>query len=282
MKVLITGGSGQLGQELAPLFAANPRNEVVALASADCDLAERDAVLGAVCGLAPDLIVHAGAMTAVDRCETEPDLAYAVNALGARHVADGARRVGAHVVYVSTDYVFDGSKPTPYTEWDDPNPQSVYGRSKLGGEREIDPGWAVVRTSWVSGAHGANIVKTILRLADAGAPLAFVTDQRGSPTMAADLAAMVHRLAVDRRPGLYHVTNQGVVSWWEYARAVVAAGGHAPDRVGAITTAELDPPRPAPRPANSALDNAALRLCGLETLPHFEESLTRLVRRLRA
>ena len=173
------------------------------------------------------------------RCESEVDLAYRVNALGTRHVADAARRVGAHVVYVSTDYVFDGTKPSPYVEWDAPSPASVYGRSKLGGEAELDPGWTVARVSWVCGYHGANMVKTVLRLAQGEGPLRFVDDQRGHPTFADDLAPMLIRLGVERRPGIYHVTNQGAVSWYELVRDILAAAGGDPSRVEPISSAEL-------------------------------------------
>jgi dTDP-4-dehydrorhamnose reductase len=226
--------------------------------------------------------VHAAAWTEVDACEADPDRALAANGLGTRHVAEAARRVGAHLCYLSTDYVFDGTKPGPYTEWDDPNPQSVYGRSKLAGERELgrDPASTVVRLSWVCGRHGANMVKTILRLAAERDQLAFVDDQRGHPTFAADAAGAIRRLVAERRPGLFHVTNQGVVTWYEFARAVLESAGLDPERVRPISTAELDPPRPAPRPANSVLDNLALRLSGLPLLPHYRASLDRLVAEL--
>jgi dTDP-4-dehydrorhamnose reductase len=234
-----------------------------------------------VAGLRPDAVVHAAAWTAVDACEGDPDLAFRINALAVRHVAEASSRFDAHLCHVSTDYVFDGAKATPYVEWDAPNPQSVYGRSKLGGERELHPGSTLVRTSWVCGRHGSNMVKTILRLAAERDELAFVDDQRGCPTFAADLAAKMLELVVDRRPGLFHVTNQGAVSWFEFAREVLEAAGFEPSRVRPVSTAELTPPRPAPRPANSVLDNAALRLSGLAPLPHHRESLDRLVRRLR-
>lgn len=278
MKVLVTGAGGQLGRELVEVLA---RHDVIALDRGGLDVSDRDAVHQAIAGTAPDAVVHAAAWTAVDACEGDPDRAYRVNALGTRHVAEAARRVRAQVCYVSTDYVFDGTKPEPYTEWDDPSPQSVYGRSKLGGERELDPGALVVRTSWVCGEHGHNMVKTILRLAAEHDRLTFVADQRGHPSFADDLAAMVRRLVVQRHTGLYHVTNQGAVSWYEFARAVLEAAGLDPERVEPIATADLDPPRPAPRPANSVLDNAALRLDGLELLPHFSEPLARLVAKLR-
>jgi dTDP-4-dehydrorhamnose reductase len=279
MNVLVTGAGGQLGHDVAAVFRGH---ELTAATHADLDVVDRDAVMSAVTTLRPHAIVNCAAWTAVDACESDPDRAYAANALSVRHVAEAARRVGAHVCHISTDYVFDGEKPEPYHEWDEPAPRSVYGASKWAGERELDPDATIVRTSWVCGEHGANMVKTILRVAAEREQLAFVDDQRGHPTFTADLAGVIRRLVVDRRPGVFHVTNQGAVSWFEFAQAVMEAAGHDPARVKAISTAELDPPRPAPRPANSVLDNAALRLSGIPLLPDFHEPLHRLVATLRS
>jgi dTDP-4-dehydrorhamnose reductase len=280
VKVLVTGAGGQLGHDLVTTCEA-AGDEVVACSSSDLNLADRDSVLSAITSVAPDVVVSAGAWTAVDACESDPDKAWRVNALGPRHVVDAASRVGAHVLHVSTDYVFDGTKLDPYVEWDRTNPQSAYGRSKLGGEVEVlaYPGASVVRTAWVCGEHGNNMVKTVLKLAERP-ELAFVDDQRGSPTFTADLAGAIRRLAVERRPGVFHVTNQGQVSWYEFVQAVLESAGHDPGKVRPIKTDDLDPPRPAPRPANSVLDNAALRLSDLPLLPHYRESLDRLVARL--
>jgi dTDP-4-dehydrorhamnose reductase len=223
-------------------------------------------------------VIHAAAFTAVDACETDPDRAFAINAIGTRNIAEGARRYGSHLVVVSTDYVFDGTARRPYVEWDLPNPQSAYGLSKLGGEREAGPDATIVRTSWVSGAHGRNFVKTVLDLAsDPAKALRFVDDQRGKPTFTADLAGAILSLADSKLPGIFHVTNDGEASWFDLARAVLAASGGDPSRVQPISTSELDPPRPARRPANSVLDNAALRLLGLPVLPAWEDGLGRLV-----
>ena len=278
MRILVTGSRGQLGSELLPLL--EPNHDVLGVDLHNCDITDRDAALGAITSFHPDLILHGAAFTAVDVCEAEPETAYRVNALATRHLADGARQVGAHVVYVSTDYVFDGTKGAPYLEWDTPNPQSVYGRSKLGGEHEIDPGWTIARTSWVCGFHGNNMVKTVLKLASERDTLAFVDDQFGHPTFASDLAAMLVRLGVARLPGVFHVTNAGVVSWYEFVRAIFEAAGHDPDRIQPISTAELDPPRPAPRPAYSVLDNFAIRNTGLRPLRDFREPLAETVARL--
>ncbi len=283
MRVLITGAGGQLGQDLARTCEA-AGDEVLACDRARLDLTDRDAVYQAITGSSPDVVLHAGAWTAVDACEDDPDRAFLTNALGTGWVADASRRVGAHLVAVSTDYVFDGRKVEPYQEWDEPNPQSVYGRSKLAGERAAlagAPGCTIVRTAWVCGEHGRNMVTTVLGLLDQP-ELAFVDDQRGCPTFTADLAPMVRRLGVERRAGVHHVTNQGETTWFGFVRDIVELAGHDPEKVRPISTAELDPPRPAPRPASSVLDNAALRLGGLPLLPHYRGALERLLGRLGA
>jgi len=280
VRVLVTGAGGQLGHDVVTTCEA-AGDEVVACDHATLDLADRDSVLGAITSVRPDAVINAAAWTAVDACESDPDKAWLINALGVRHVMDGVRRVGAHLVHVSTDYVFDGTKLDPYVEWDQTNPRSSYGRSKLGGEQEVDPGHAVARTAWVCGEHGSNMVKTVLKLADRP-ELAFVDDQRGCPTFTADLAGALRLLAVERRPGTFHLTNQGAVSWYEFVQAILESAGHDPAKVRPIKTDDLDPPRPAPRPANSVLDNAAWRLSGLPLLPHYRESLDRLVARLTA
>jgi len=289
VRVLVTGAGGQLGSEVVAELRRRDSErlrgrpiEVIAADHARLDVADRDAVLGTVLGCEPHVVIHTAAWTAVDACESDPERAFSVNALGTRHVAEAVRRVGAHLCCVSTDYVFDGRSERPYTEWDDPAPMSVYGRSKLGGEREAGGSATIVRTSWVCGRNGANIVKTVLRMLPGGGVLSFVDDQRGSPTVARDLARSVVDLALSRRPGIFHVTNQGSTSWYGLARAVVGFAGGDPGRVRPITTAELDPPRAAPRPANSVLDNAALRSSGLPLLPHWKDSIRGLVEELLA
>ncbi len=300
MRILVTGAEGQLGRDLldalsgrvplggrrcrllgpeGPLPGVN--DEVLATDIGTMRVDERADVQYVFRSFRPDLVLHGGALTAVDACETDVDRAFAVNAIGTRNVAEAATAVGAHLLYVSTDYVFDGESARPYREWDAPNPRSVYGASKLAGERECPSGSTIVRTSWVCGAHGSNMVKTVLRLAAGTDPLRFVDDQHGSPTFTADLAAAIVTLGTDRRPGLFHVTNGGATTWFGFVRAILEAAGTDPERVLAITTADLDPGRyPAPRPANSVLDNMALRLSGLPVLPAWEDGLVRLVQAL--
>ncbi len=283
LKVLVTGAGGQLGCEISRLASTQPDLEVIAASSGELDVGDREAVLSAVGGHRPDLIVHAAAWTAVDACETDPGRAFRVNALGTRNVAEAAERHSAHLVSLSTDYVFDGTASRPYNEWDQTNPLSVYGASKLAGEREalsVCPGATVVRTSWVCGAFGNNMLKTILRLAATDGPLRFVDDQVGCPTFTSDLAAMLLRLGRERAPGIVHVTNQGATSWYQFATEVVIASGGDRSRVQAITTDQLQPPRPAPRPKNSVLDNAVLRLSGRGQLDDYRKPLSRAVKEL--
>jgi dTDP-4-dehydrorhamnose reductase len=276
MRVLVTGSGGQLGHDVAAACAA-AGDEVVAADRDRLDVTSRDAVLGVVTTTRPHAVIHCAAWTAVDACEGDPERAFTTNALAVRWVREACERVGAHLVHLSTDYVFDGTLDRPYHEWDMTNPRSVYGASKLAGEREAGPDATIVRTSWVCGLHGQNMVHTVARLAAERDSLSFVDDQRGCPTFTADLAPVLRRLAVDRRTGLHHVTNTGAVSWYEFVREIVAGLGRDPGMVSPIRTVDLDPPRPAHRPANSVLDNLVLRNSDLPPMRHFSAPLAELL-----
>lgn len=281
LKLLVTGAAGQLGVDVVA-HAVAVGDDVIGVAHHQLDITDGEAVHELMLATRPDAVINAAAYTAVDACETNADLAFAVNATAVGHLADACAVVDAHLVHVSTDYVFDGVLDRPYREDDPTNPRSVYGASKLAGEVAAGGGAAVARTSWVCGEHGHNMVKLVLRLAeDADRELAFVDDQRGCPTFTADLAPALHRLAADRRTGVHHLTNQGAVSWYEFVGAILAAAGHDRERVRPIATADLDPPRPAPRPANSVLDNSVWRAAGLKPLRDFRAPLAELVARLR-
>lgn len=281
--VLITGAGGQVGLEAVDVFGAAGWT-VHARARAELDVTDRNAVHAAVWGARPAVVLNLSAWNAVDDAESDPEGALAVNAMAVRFLREAAHETGARLCHVSTDYVFDGTKGSAYTEWDPVCPASAYGRSKAAGEAELGPDDLCVRTSWVAGARGANLVKTVLRLAaaDPDRQLAFVDDQRGCPTFAADLARALLLLVADRHTGTFHVTNARAVSWYEFVREILEAAGHSPDRVRPISTAELDPPRPAPRPANSELAHTALRLAGLPPMRDFRAALDDMIAELAA
>ena len=269
-RLLITGSNGQLGFELQRALA--PLGEVVAFARADCDLSNPDSIRSAVRAAKPDVIFNAGAYTAVDKAESELDLAHAINATAPGVIGEEAAKIGALVIHYSTDYVFDGTMPEAYLENDTPNPLGVYGTTKLAGEQALATSRAmhlIFRTSWVYGLNGKNFIKTILRLASERAELKIVADQLGAPTGAALLAdvsahvtARYLREGADRFPfGLYHLVASGETSWHELARHVVAKATAAdwkllatPDRILPITTSQY--PTPAARPANSRLNTS--------------------------
>jgi dTDP-4-dehydrorhamnose reductase len=271
LRVLVTGAGGQVGSEVAGHLS---HHRVLALSRAELDVTDRDSVEQCLGDFLPDAVINCAAWTDVDGCQADPERAFAANALAVRHLALAASRVGSHLVHVSTDYVFAGDKEGPYHEWDPPSPLSVYGLSKLGGEWELAghaPSWAVVRTSWVFGRRGKSFVDTVLARAREGTPLKVATDQAGCPTYAPDLAAALARLAVERRAGLYHVTNQGACTRHELARVTLELAGLDPALVGETTIAELG--RPAPRPANSVLEGIAWRGAGMVPLRSWREAL---------
>jgi len=240
MRVLVTGASGQLGIDLVAA-CRDAGDDVAACDRSSLDVTRRDGVLAAVTSLRPDIVVNCAAWTAVDACEGDPDRALAANGMAVRWLAEACARAGAHLVQVSTDYVFDGSLDRPYHEWDVTHPPSVYGATKLIGEHEalaLGAAATVVRTSWVCGSNGSNMVKTVMRLAGERTELAFVADQIGHPTFTHDLAPVLRRLALDRLSGIVHVTNQNPCSWYAFACEVVAAMGKDPAMVSPIDTAD--------------------------------------------
>lgn len=240
----------------------------------DFDITDRAATLEAVRGLAPEVIIHGAAMTAVDRCETEHALAYRVNGQGSANVALAAAAVGARLIAISTDYVFDGAADRPYHEWDAPGPQSVYGASKWAGEEAVRAACAdhlICRIAWLYGPGGPSFVHTMMRLgAEGGAPLKVVTDQLGNPTSTDAVAAHLKLLLDAPVTGTLHLSCEGETTWNGLTRALFAAKGY--DRGVEGCTSEAFP-RPAPRPANSRLDNRLLRLAGLPPMPHWQAAL---------
>lgn len=295
MSILLLGRDGQVGWQLQRSLA--PHGPLTALARGDCDLADLDALRSAVRRVAPQVIVNAAAYTAVDKAESEPDLARRINAEVPGLLAAEAARSGALLVHYSTDYVFDGEKEGPYREDDPTGPASVYGRTKREGEEAIAAAGAqalIFRTSWVFGARGGNFVKTILRLARERDSLNVVADQTGSPTPAA-LIATVSGLALAAvrgggllAPGearLYHLAAAAPVSWHAFAQRIVALASAqgfvlklAPEAIRAITTAEY--PTPARRPRNSRLDCGRLEADLGLLMPHWQPYLERALQLL--
>ena len=270
--ILVIGKNGQVGSEL--LNALSPLGNITATGRAEMDLTKPNVIREIIRAIKPDVIVNAAAYTAVDKAESEPDLAMSINGTAPGVIAEEALRINALLIHYSTDYVFDGTKPTPYVESDAPNPLNVYGRTKLAGELAIQSSGArhyTLRTSWVYAAIGSNFVNTILRLAKEREELRIVDDQVGAPTSAHAIAEVTAQLLLKDQKnghdgtepmyGLYHLTAKGAVTWFGFAQAiinrakVVDSTMHAP-RLIPITTAEY--PLPARRPANSVLDSSRL------------------------
>ena len=277
-RVLVTGAGGQLGRDLVSALLIGG-HEPIGVTRAGLDITDADDVGRAIGDTKPDVVVNCAAWTAVDACEAEPERAMAVNGHAVGTLAGACRGSGARLVQISTDYVFDGELQRPYVEDDATHPLSAYGRSKLVGEhaaQSLGDLGLVVRTSWVFSGHGGNMYATVRRLLDAGTPLRFVDDQRGCPTYTVDLATTLVRLIDIGARGIFHVTNQGATTWHGFVRAVVEACGGNPDIVEPIATADLNPPRPAPRPANSVLANRALQRAGLPAMRDFRDALAEL------
>ena len=279
VRILVTGANGMLGRDLVPALTA-AGHEAAGATRAAFDVTDRDETLRAIGEAAPDLVVHAAAYTRVDDAEREPERAFAVNHGGTRNVADACGARGAKLVYVSTDYVFDGTARAPYRETDPTNPLSVYGRSKWMGEREVERlgnDGLIVRTSWLYGPHGPNFVEAILRQAGEKGRLTVVNDQEGAPTYAADLAEAIAVLVDRGAGGKVHFSGDGSCTWFEFAREIVSQAGMAGVETLPITSESLG--RPAPRPAYSVLClDRYISLTGCRP-PGWKESLSRYLER---
>jgi dTDP-4-dehydrorhamnose reductase len=274
MKILITGGKGQLGRDLEKILLNTGKYELTCLGHDALDITKPGNVQQVVLTNRPEVIIHAAANTNVDSCELDKDSAYLVNALGSRNVAVAAAKTGAKLVYISTDYVFNGKAERPYIEFDMTDPINIYGKSKLAGEQYVaglSNKYFIVRTSWLYGRHGKNFVKTMLSLAKEKKEVSVVNDQVGSPTYTKDLAHFIAELIQTELYGIYHATNGGECSWFDFARAIFKIANLSQIKVKPATTLELN--RPAPRPAYSVLDNYCIRLQGLPGLRPWEEAL---------
>ena len=285
MRILITGAAGMLGTDARRIFSALGHHVFATDVSpaatggiVPLDITDIRAVRSLFSEVKPEFVFHAAAYTHVDGCERDPDLAYKVNALGTWAVASAAEEVGASLAAISTDFVFDGTKATAYTEFDVPNPISHYGASKLAGEnlaRSACRRCYIVRTSWLYGVHGKNFPYTILNLAKTKPDLPIVADQFGTPTYTVDLVEAVAEIVSIPLYGVYHVSNRGETNWEGFARAILAKTGQAQVPVTPITSGDYAERfgSPARRPAYSVLRRYALELMGRDTLRPWEDAL---------
>ncbi|MBE5228222.1 MAG: dTDP-4-dehydrorhamnose reductase [Microcystis aeruginosa PMC 728.11] len=286
-KVLLIGAKGQVGQELQVTLQS--LGEVISIGREELDLTNSEKISQLIREIHPDYLVNAAAYTAVDKAETEPDLAYSINAIAPKIMAESAEKIQAKFLHISTDYVFDGRKNTPYLETDLTNPLGVYGQSKLRGEEEIktvNSQAIILRTAWVYGSYGkSNFVKTMLRLGKEREELKVVVDQVGSPTWAKDIATAITQLLinVDNPTGIYNFTNSGVASWFDLTKAIfeeakISGISLKIQRVIPITTAEY--PTPAVRPAYSVLSGQKISQQLGYIPPYWRDSLTAMLNQL--
>lgn len=278
MKVLVTGAKGQLGRDVVILLEKEGHS-VLACTREQLDITDQLECSNVLSTYHPDVIIHCAAYTAVDAAETDVDGAYQVNAVGTRNITVAAEQIGAKLIYISTDYVFDGISDEPYHEYDNTSPQSIYGKSKRAGEvlvQSLSSRWFIVRTSWVYGIHGNNFVKTMLKLGQEKPKLQVVHDQKGSPTYTVDLAHFLLKLMSTEKYGVYHASNSGACTWYEFTQAIFEEAKlfprfHIQAEVYPCATDQF--PRPAPRPQNSVMEHLSIRTNGLNDLRPWREGL---------
>lgn len=271
MKILITGAYGMLGSDLREVLK---NHELISAGSKDLDIADKDKVMDFISEKSPEMVINAAAYTAVDDCETNYDEAYAVNALGPKNLAIACSKIDVPLVHISTDYVFDGNKRTPLIENDKLGPQSAYGKTKLEGEKFIQENtdkFFILRTAWLYGLHGANFVQTMLSLAESHDEITVVDDQIGSPTYSLDLAVSIANLLNSDKYGIYHLTNEGECSWYEFSKRIFELS-NVDVKVVPVSTEEF--PRPAPRPRYSVLSNQKWIKAGFPPMRKYEEALS--------
>lgn len=277
--ILVTGANGQLGHQIVKLD--DNRVTIVGYGRDRLDITSLEQCRDVISSIKPYAVIHAGAYTAVDQAESDADQAYRVNAMGTRNVTVAAAENGAKVCYISTDYVFDGTSRTPYNEYDQTNPQSIYGKSKRAGEilvQTLCHQYFIVRTSWIYGIHGNNFVKTMLKLASDRNSVMVVNDQVGSPTYTRDLAKFLIDLVLTDAYGIYHATNTGSCTWYEFAKAIFEES-QLSIQTEPCSTEEFV--RPARRPAYSVLDHSAIRLNEFNDLPHWRDGLKAFLQELK-
>jgi dTDP-4-dehydrorhamnose reductase len=278
MKVLIIGSEGMLGHDLVDILSCE--NEVKTTTIDTLDITNIDKTIEIVKEINPDVVVHTAAFTDVDGSEANPDLAYKVNALGTRNVAVACKETDSAMVYICTDYVFDGLKGTSYYEYDQTNPLSVYGKTKHIGEvfiRDNLNKFYIVRSSWLYGIHGPNFITTMLNLAENNKQISVVNDQIGSPTYTVDLSKAIAKLIKKPVFGIYHITNSDSCSWYEFAREIFEIAGIEVE-LTPVTTEEF--PRPAPRPKFSVLENYNWKLEGFPEIQSYKTAMRQYMKLL--
>ena len=274
MKILITGAYGMLGTDLREVMK---NHDVIATGSKDLDITDEKKCIEFISENKPEIVINAAAYTAVDDCETHYDDAYAVNAIGPKNLAIACKRMDIPLVHISTDYVFDGTKRTPLIEKDNLGPQSAYGKTKLEGEKFIQENtdkYFILRTAWLYGLYGGNFVKTMLDLSETHDEITVVNDQIGSPTFSLELAIAICDLLESDKYGIYHVTNEGECSWYDFAREIFKISG-IDVKVIPVSTEEF--PRPAPRPHYSVLSNKKWKASGFVPMRDYKEALNQFI-----
>jgi dTDP-4-dehydrorhamnose reductase len=283
MRILVTGSHGQLGRCIQDLAIENPKEEFVFTDYQELDITQTDKVNDFFANRSFDYCINCAAYTSVDTAENEPDIVFKINAEGPKNLAKACLDFGCILIHISTDFVFDGTKKTPYTEEDIPNPINVYGASKLKGElnlKQILDKYFIIRTSWVYSEHGSNFLKTMLRLGKERDELKVVNDQMGSPTYAADLAAFIIFLIIHKKDeyGLFHFSNQGSISWYDFAKTILKLISSNCE-ILPITT--VDYPTAAIRPSYSVLDKTKVKKLFKIDIPEWEASLTHCLNKIR-
>jgi dTDP-4-dehydrorhamnose reductase len=276
MRIVITGARGMLGSQVIKTLSQNSSWEIIGADREEFDITDKEDSFHGIYPIRPDVVIHTAAYTDVDGCEQDKEMAYAVNGMSSRYIALACRESKAKMIYISTDYIFNGKKMKPYVPGDSPDPLNEYGQSKLLGElhiRELLDNYLIIRTAWLFGPGGKNFVKTILEITDRGKNLKVVDDQIGSPTYTLDLAEAIGHLIQKQARGTVHVTNRGFCSWFQLAREILRQTGRDKVEIIPISSSEMD--RPARRPPYSVLDTSAYIKLTQNVLPSWQEALKR-------
>ena len=274
--VLVTGAEGQLGSDLVRLLKLSGYI-VFGMGKYELDITNEEMVNKVVSLLKPEIIIHCAAYTQVDKAESEQDIAFLINGIGTRNIAIAAENNHSKLIYISTDYVFDGCSTTPYHEFSPVSPINIYGNSKLAGEmmvRDFHSKFFIIRTSWVFGTNGNNFVKTMLKLSKEKEQLLVVNDQFGCPTYTGDLSKCIIQLMETNKYGIYHVSNSGSCSWFEFAKEIFRQTNNS-IKLEPCRTDQF--PRPAKRPSYSVMDNMGLRINNFDPMPHWKNALKRFL-----